>query len=32
VVPFLLDVLWPLGDGQDEALHDKLVSTRVIRA
>jgi hypothetical protein len=28
----LLDVLWPLWDDQDRALHDMVVSTHVIRA
>jgi uncharacterized RDD family membrane protein YckC len=31
-IPPLLDVLWPLWDDQNRALHDMIVSTHVIRA
>lgn len=31
-VPTLLNVLWPLWDERNEALHDKLVKTHVLRA
>ncbi len=31
-IPTLLNYLWPLWDPQDEALHDKLCSTRVVPA
>lgn len=31
-IPTLLDVLWPLWDDENRALHDMLVNTRVIRA
>lgn len=31
-IPTLLDVLWPLWDDQDRALHDMVVSTHVVRA
>jgi uncharacterized RDD family membrane protein YckC len=27
----LLDVVWPLGDGRRQALHDKLATTTVVR-
>jgi uncharacterized RDD family membrane protein YckC len=30
-IPTLLDVLWPLWDDQDRALHDMVVSTHVVR-
>ena len=30
-IPTLLDVLWPLWDGENRALHDMVVDTRVIR-
>jgi uncharacterized RDD family membrane protein YckC len=32
LVPFLLDVLWPLWDDENRALHDFAASTRVIEA
>jgi len=32
VIPWLLDVLWPLWDDQNRALHDMAVQTHVIRA
>ena len=31
-IPTILDVLWPLWDGQNRALHDMVVDTRVIHA
>jgi uncharacterized RDD family membrane protein YckC len=31
-IPWLLDVLWPLWDDNNEALHDKIVKTHVVRA
>lgn len=31
-IPWLLDLLWPLWDDQDRALHDMVVSTHVIKA
>lgn len=31
-IPTLLDLLWPLWDGENRALHDMVVDTRVIRA
>jgi uncharacterized RDD family membrane protein YckC len=31
-IPWLLDVLWPLWDDQNRALHDMIVSTHVVRA
>ncbi len=31
-IPALLNYLWPLWDERDEALHDKLCKTRVVRA
>jgi uncharacterized RDD family membrane protein YckC len=31
-IAYLLDVLWPLWDEENRALHDFLVSTRVVRA
>jgi uncharacterized RDD family membrane protein YckC len=31
-IPTLLNVLWPLWDDQDRALHDMIVSTHVVRA
>jgi uncharacterized RDD family membrane protein YckC len=31
VIPLLLDYLWPLWDGKKQALHDKVVSTVVVR-
>lgn len=31
-IPTLLDLLWPLWDDENRALHDMLVSTRVVRA
>jgi uncharacterized RDD family membrane protein YckC len=32
VIPYLLNYLWPLWDDENEALHDKIVSTHVVRA
>jgi uncharacterized RDD family membrane protein YckC len=32
VIPWLLDVLWPLWDDQNRALHDMAVQTHVMRA
>lgn len=32
VLPYLLNYLWPLWDDENQALHDKLVSTHVVRA
>ena len=32
VIGYLLDVLWPLWDSENRALHDMLVATRVVRA
>jgi uncharacterized RDD family membrane protein YckC len=32
VVPTLLNYLWPLWDDENEALHDKVCSTRVVAA
>ena len=32
LVPYLLDVLWPLWDRENRALHDILVDTRVVQA
>jgi uncharacterized RDD family membrane protein YckC len=31
-IPWLIDVLWPLWDDQNRALHDMIVSTHVVRA
>jgi uncharacterized RDD family membrane protein YckC len=31
VLPWLLDVLWPLWDGENRALHDMAVQTHVVR-
>jgi uncharacterized RDD family membrane protein YckC len=31
VLPWLLDVLWPLWDDENRALHDMIVSTHVVR-
>jgi uncharacterized RDD family membrane protein YckC len=31
-IPWLLDVLWPLWDDNNEALHDKMVKTHVVKA
>ena len=31
LVPYLLDVLWPLWDDQNRALHDMVVQTHVVR-
>jgi uncharacterized RDD family membrane protein YckC len=31
-IPTILDVLWPLWDDQNRALHDMVVSTHVVRA
>ena len=30
IIPWLLDVLWPLWDDENRALHDMIVSTHVI--
>jgi len=32
LIPWLLDVLWPLWDDQNRALHDMAVQTHVVRA
>jgi len=32
VIPVLLDYLWPLWDQKNQALHDKVVSSVVVRA
>jgi uncharacterized RDD family membrane protein YckC len=32
VLPYLLNYLWPLWDDENQALHDKIVSTHVVRA
>jgi uncharacterized RDD family membrane protein YckC len=32
LIPYLLDVLWPLWDDENRALHDMVVSTHVVRA
>jgi uncharacterized RDD family membrane protein YckC len=32
LIPWLLDVLWPLWDDQNRALHDMVVQTHVVRA
>ena len=32
VIPVILDYLWPLWDGQNQALHDKVASSFVVRA
>ena len=31
-IPWLIDVLWPLWDSQNRALHDMIVSSHVVRA
>ena len=31
-IPYLLDVLWPLWDDENRAVHDFIVDTRVIQA
>ena len=31
-IPWLLDILWPLWDDQNRALHDMVVSTHVVQA
>jgi uncharacterized RDD family membrane protein YckC len=31
-IPYLLDVLWPLWDDENRALHDMVVNTRVVQA
>ena len=31
-LPFLLDLLWPLWDERNQTLHDKIVSSYVIKA
>ena len=31
-IPYLLDVLWPLWDDENRAIHDFIVDTRVIQA
>ena len=30
-IPIILDYLWPLFDSQNQALHDKMISTIVVR-
>jgi uncharacterized RDD family membrane protein YckC len=32
VLPILLDYLWPLWDGKNQSLHDKVVGSLVVRA
>jgi uncharacterized RDD family membrane protein YckC len=32
VIPWLLNFFWPLWDDENQALHDKIVSTHVVRA
>ena len=32
LVPYLLDVLWPLWDDENRAVHDMVVGTRVVKA
>ena len=32
IVPFLLNYLWPLWDNRNETLHDKMCSTKVVKA
>ena len=32
VLPWLLDVLWPLWDDENRALHDMIVQTHVVKA
>ena len=32
LVPYLLDVLWPLWDDENRAVHDMVVGTRVVQA
>jgi uncharacterized RDD family membrane protein YckC len=32
IIPYLLNYLWPLWDDENQALHDKVVSTHVVRA
>ena len=32
LVPYLLDVLWPLWDDENRAIHDMVVGTRVVKA
>jgi uncharacterized RDD family membrane protein YckC len=32
LIPYLLDVLWPLWDDENRAIHDFIVDTRVIQA
>jgi len=32
VIPYLLDVLWPLWDDEKRAIHDFIVDTRVVQA
>jgi uncharacterized RDD family membrane protein YckC len=31
VLPWLLDNLWPLWDGENRAIHDMIVSTHVVK-
>lgn len=31
LIPWLVDVLWPLGDGRNQTLHDKIVGTLILR-
>ena len=31
-IPYLLDVLWPLWDDENRAIHDFIVDTRVVEA
>ena len=32
LLPYLLDVLWPLWDDENRAIHDFIVDTRVVEA
>jgi uncharacterized RDD family membrane protein YckC len=32
LIPYLLDVLWPLWDDERRAIHDMVVGTRVVEA
>ena len=32
VLPWLLDILWPLWDDENRALHDMIVQTHVVKA
>ena len=32
LIPYILDALWPLWDGENRAIHDMVVGTRVVEA